>query len=317
MAYLAWLRRARTVASVLHEERPFDVAYHASYSVYWLPSPVTRLGIPSVWGPVGGAVTTPMPLWRFLGLAGVLGELLDWQSVRIASWLPATRRTWRNVTVALLQNDETSQRLPRELRARSIILNHAMFTPAPRVDSTSRADHLVWISRLEARKGPRLAVMALAETPEEVRLIMIGDGPERSRIERLAERLGVAHRLELRDWVPHDEVLDLMSGAAGMVSTGLREEGGIALAEAMMTGTPVVVLASGGARTLAESATDSSRVILIEPGNASDTARRMGKAMTQLVREPVGNSHPLLDQETARHDLAAAFSKALGRAIAT
>ena len=317
LAYLGWLRRAHKRALALHQQRAFDVAHHATYSVYWLPSPVTQLGIPSVWGPVGGAVRTPMRLWRLLGWVGVLGELLDWVAVRVASWLPATRRTWRRATVTLVQNDEAAQKLPSELAARSIILNHTEFTPAPCLGSRTQAGYVLWASSLEARKGPRLAVTALANTPADVRLIMIGEGPERRAVERLAERLGVADRLELRGLVPRSEVFDLMRGAAALLATGLREEGGVALAEAMMLGTPIIVLANGGAKTLAKRAVDPDRVRLIEPAGASETAVRIGRAMTQLVRRPGALGGPLIDQEAAHDTLIAAFGQALQRPIKT
>ena len=225
LAYLAWLRRARRVASELHHQRAFDVAHHATYAVFWLPSPGTTMRLPSVWGPVGGAVTTPLRLWRLLGPVGMVAEWLDWASVGLASWLPSTRRTWRAASVVLVQNTETARRVERARRARSTVLNHALFTQVPAVATAARADYLLWVSRLESRKGPRLAVRALAHTPEHVRLVMVGDGPERRAVERLAQRLGVAHRLELRGRMPRDEVLDLMGRAAGVVFTGCGRKG--------------------------------------------------------------------------------------------
>ncbi len=157
----------------------------------------------------------------------------------------------------------------------------------------------------------RLAVRALARTPENIRLVMAGDGPERRAVERLAQRLDVAHRLELRGWVPRDEVLELMGKAAGVIFTGLREEGGLALAEAMLSGAPVIVLAHGGARTIAERAVDAGRVALIEPAGLSAAAQEMARAMTRFVDDPPGGSGPLLDQEAARRELEAAFRSAL------
>ena len=310
LAYLAWLRRARKVASELHERRPFEVAHHATYAAFWLPSPVTKIGIPSVWGPVGGAVRTPRRLWPLLGVRGVVTELVDWGAVWAGSLVPATRRTWRAASVLLLQNTETARRVERVQQVRSTLLNHALFTQVPPVAAT-RADYLLWAAPLESRKGPRLAVRALARTPEHVRLVMVGDGPERRAVERLAQRLDVAHRLELRGWVPRDEVLELMGGAAGVIFTGLREEGGLALAEAMLSGAPVIVLAHGGARTIAERAVDAGRVALIEPAGLSAAAQEMARAMTRFVDDPPGGSGPLLDQEAARRELEAAFRSAL------
>ena len=310
LLYLAWLRAAHRIGQQLHRAQPFDLVFHATYSVYWLPSPVVRYGTPCVWGPVGGAVTTPVELWRFLGWRGVVGELLDLVAVRAFSLLPSTRATWRGATVRLVQNDTTMAQLPGELRSRSGLLNHALLTEVPAVPVARRGAHLLFVSPLEARKGPLLALEALSYTPEDVRLVVVGDGPERGALEARARRLNIAHRVDFRGWVPRAEVLNLLARAAAVVFTGLREEGGIALAEALLCGAPVVVLATGGARTVALSATDPGRVALVYPSEAASTARRMAEAMTAFVRAPMSGG-PLLDHGRAVEALRRAFDEAL------
>lgn len=96
-----------------------------------------------------------------------------------------------------------------------------------------------------------------------------------------------------------------------MVFTGLREEGGLALAEAMLSGAPVIVLAVGGARTIASSATDPARAVLIRPGNARETARGIGEAIATLTAHPPAATGPTLDQAAARRALRDAFDDAL------
>ena len=312
--YLLWLRRARRVAIRLCKARPFDVAHHATYSTYWLPTPAVRLGLPCVWGPVGGAVTTPRALWPLLGWRGIAGEVFDLFMVRALSWLPATRDTWRRATVRLIQNEATLRRLPRTLRARAHVLNHATFTevlarPAPR---RRHAVGLLLVSALQARKGIRLALRALARTPDDVTLAVLGDGRERRSLENLARRLRIQDRVRFHGWTPRDEVFPRLTEAAAVVFPGLREEGGLALAEALLCGAPVIVLANGGARTIAASATDRSRVALIEPGTVTTTAQRMAEAMTYFSRHAPGHAHgSLLDQPAAYRTLRTVFEDAV------
>lgn len=310
--YLVWLRRCHRVARRLCAAQRFDVVHHATYSTYWLPTPAVRLGVPCVWGPVGGAVATPRPLWPLLGWRGFIGELLDLLAVRALSWLPATRRTWRRAAVRLAQNEATLRRLPHALRGATRVLNHAALIEVPALPRRPRGRTLLLVTALQARKGVALALHALACTPGDVTLTIIGDGPERRSLGRLARRLGIEHRVSFQGWMPRDLVFARMGEAAAAVFTGLREEGGLALAEAMLLGTPVIVLDNGGAHTLAASATDASRVALIPPGSVAATARRMGDAMTHFSRhhgaEP---DEPLIDQAAARHALRAAFEEAL------
>jgi glycosyltransferase involved in cell wall biosynthesis len=296
LVYATWIRTARRRAQALHDLEPFQGAHHVTYSTYWLPSPAAGLGIPYLWGPVGGAVVTPPRLWPLLRWKGFLNEIFDLVAVRLLAQLPSARRTRRYAGARLVQNEATLAKMGH-LPAR--VLNHALFTTMPNVGAREPGDHLVWVSSLEWRKGPALAVRALSTTPEDVRLLMVGTGHAEKAVRRLAARLGVEHRIEFLGRVPRHRVFELISEAAGTVFTGLREEGGIALAEAMLCGTPVIVLANGGAATIAGSATDPARVILVEPGGVADTARRMGEAMTRVTRRPPQGTGPLLDQSAA------------------
>jgi glycosyltransferase involved in cell wall biosynthesis len=311
LLYLSWLRRAYRQGIRLHRERPFDLTYHATYSAYWLPSPAISFGVPCIWGPVGGAVTTPLRLWPALGLRGVLEEILDLVAVRVLSMLPATRRTWRHATVKLLQNGATLDRLPKWAQEGAEILNHALLAEVPNLKVGRRGGEILFVGPLEARKGAWLAVRALAYTAEDVRLVVIGDGPERARLEALARRLRVWARIQFRGRLPHADVFKNFATCAAAVFTGLREEGGIGLAEAMLTGVPVIVLANGGARTIAEAATDASRVALIQPDTVEATARRIGEAMTRFSAAPSAKNGPILDQGKARRELGDAIGRAL------
>ena len=163
-----------------------------------------------------------------------------------------------------------------------------------------RRPFILFPSALEVRKGPRLAIQALARTKGDVRLVFVSGGPEQKSLERLASRLSVSDRVDFRGRVSREELFDLLAQTAGTLFTGLREEGGAALAEAMLCGSPVIVLANGGARTVAAAATDPRRVRLVQPSGWRATAERLAAAMTEFSREPSMARGPILDQEAAR-----------------
>jgi glycosyltransferase involved in cell wall biosynthesis len=309
VVYLGWLRRARAAGLLLHRRRPFDAIYHATYSAYWLPTPAVEYGVPCIWGPVGGAVVTPPRLWRLLGWRGVLTEVLDLMAVRACGALPVTRRTSRKAVVALVQNEETLAELPRDVRGRAIVLNHALFTEVPRAEAVGPGKHCVFVGSLESRKGARLALHGLAFADASVELHVVGDGPERAALERLARHLAVSSRVTFLGRLPRDEVLRVIRRAAAVVCTGLREEGGIALAEAMLVGAPVVVLAHGGARTIAAASRDPSRVALVVPADFATTARRIGSAMTHFTRNTPIRRDSMLDVARAEQTLRTAVER--------
>lgn len=312
VAYLAWVPRARRAARRLHEQEPFDVAYHATYSAYWIPSAATGLPIPSVWGPVGGAVTTPRRMWPALGARGMFWELFEMAAVKAISMFPTTRRTWRRATVPIVQNRSTLRRLPSDVRRRAVIMNHVMFAEIVEAEPVERGQFVLFANNFESRKGVHLALHAIARSPEHIRLVLVGDGPERRSVERLIKRLGIEHRVDQRGFIPYDDVQELFATAGAVLFTGVREEGGLALAETMLRGAPVAVLSNGGAQTIAESAPDASRIALIAPGSLDQIADDMADAITDFIDNPPSRVGPNLDQEHARRELQRIVSEVAG-----
>ncbi|OFW15526.1 MAG: hypothetical protein A3F70_09755 [Acidobacteria bacterium RIFCSPLOWO2_12_FULL_67_14] len=247
---------------------------------------------------MGGAVRTPLSLWGLLGGHGLLEEILDYAAVRAMARLPWTRRTWNEAAYTLVQNEATLDQLPPALKANAIVVNHGLFT---HVDVTRKIldRRCLFVCSLESRKGPTLALHALAMCSSDLRLVVVGGGPARRRMERLARKLGLADRVEFIGPLPHAQALSMIANAAVALFTGLREEGGIALAEAIGCGTPVVVLAHGGAAVLASAAIDAERVVLVQPGSVLETARQMAEAMTRFARTDVVDYGDMLDHSMA------------------
>lgn len=309
--YVGWQHVALQVARDHHRRQPFDAAIHVTLGMFWLPSTVVDLPVPSVWGPVGGAAASPRSLWPVLGVVGVAAEFAELLAVKLLSLVPATRRTWDRATVRLVETESARGHLPRRLRPGTEIVNRAVLVRAPKPPATIRGSALVFSSPLEVRKGPALALRALTFTPPGVRLLVIHEGPEEAALRRLAARLGVADRVEFRGRVPRDEMFATMAAAAACVFTGLREEGGAALAEAMQTGTPVIVLGWAGARVLAEASTDPTRTAVVQPGDPRSTARRLGEAMARFSAAPPTGTGPYLDQHGTRRALQRAVERAI------
>ena len=308
--YLTWLHKAKKVAKDLLADGHFDATVHATFAAFWLPTPAVNLGIPSVWGPVGGAVTTPRPLRKLLGITGIAQEILDFAAVRIMARLPASRRTAIRATERILQNEETLEMLPELARGRSRILNHALFSAMPTFPTEEDGRYALWVSPMESRKGPQLAIEALAQADANIQLKMVGDGPQRKHLEQSATDLGVADRVTFTGRVPREEAIRLMRGATTVLLTGLREEGGLALAEAMYAARRVVVLDHGGAGAIARSSLDKERVVLIQPDDVMTVAAEFAAALElHFAAEEVSDT-PLLDRAAAVADLRAAVDAA-------
>ena len=98
---------------------------------------------------------------------------------------------------------------------------------------------LLSVGHLIMRKGHHHAVGMLPHLPEW-RLVIVGEGPERARLEALAEKLGVADRLHMVGAQPHAALGRYYGAADVLVLASSREGWANVLLEAMACGTPVV-----------------------------------------------------------------------------
>jgi glycosyltransferase involved in cell wall biosynthesis len=104
------------------------------------------------------------------------------------------------------------------------------------------------------------AVALLADRHPDLRYLVIGDGPERERLQALAAELGIADRLELAGQLPGDEALRRTRRASLFAMPSTDEAFGVAYVEAMAGWLPAIaaqgepgpheILAQGGGLTL-------------------------------------------------------------------
>jgi glycosyltransferase involved in cell wall biosynthesis len=103
--------------------------------------------------------------------------------------------------------------------------------------------------RLVWEKGHYDVLRAVASLARPPRVLLVGAGPERERLLRYADDLGLAGRIEARS-VPHADMAAVFAGASCVVLASLpiplwEEQFGMVLAEAMAAGAPILASSSG------------------------------------------------------------------------
>ena len=257
--YIGWTLGARGLVLRLDDSHPFDAAVHATFARYWSPSPAGALvGVPFVWGPVGGGETAPRAFVAPWPWRNRFKERLR-EAVRAASHaLPAVRTTARRATVALATTRESAVRMER-LGARGVEVARASVALVQ--DEADRLSALppppagpltfLFTGRLVDWKGVdtglRAFAQACADAPEALagaRFVVLGDGPELEPLKALAADLGA--RVEFRGFVPRADALATLAEAHVQVHPSLHDSGGYATLEALAAGRPVVCLDLGG-----------------------------------------------------------------------
>ncbi|HEY7660159.1 MAG TPA: D-inositol-3-phosphate glycosyltransferase [Actinomycetota bacterium] len=185
-------------------------------------------------------------------------------------------------------------------------VDHGLFFPRPRDQARARLHLagvrlLLFVGRLQAHKGPDVAVRALAEAiardpdgTQDVVLAIVGGpsgvdhGAEVARLMDLASALGVGERVMLFPPQPQSRLADFYA-AADVVHVPSRSESfGLVALEAQACGTPVVGAGVGGLRYVVEDGVTGHLVEGHDPADHADrllailgdarAARRMGEA---------------------------------------
>ena len=149
--------------------------------------------------------------------------------------------------------------------------------PATR-DGEAREIDVLMLGRLTALKGPDVLLRAIAEHTPSARVVIAGDGPERTRLERFAD----THRLHVRfpGWVSGADRDALLRDARVVaVPSVWPEPFGLVGLEAGAFGTPAVAFDSGG---IGEWLRDGVNGHLVHP---SAGAEGFGRAIAAVLSD--------------------------------
>ncbi len=131
--------------------------------------------------------------------------------------------------------------------------------------------------RLVGWKGMAVTLKALAEPALGnigATLLVIGDGPQKSELQQLAQALGVANRVVFHDPVPHDKLPALYGAVDAGVFPSIGDEAfGITIAEAMSCGKPVIASHIGGIPEVVGN--EETCGLLVPPGDSAALAQAM------------------------------------------
>ena len=136
-----------------------------------------------------------------------------------------------------------AERIWRTYRRHAAVVHPPVDVDAIPLGSASSSDYYIAMSRLAPYKRLDLAVAAAARLAR--RLVVVGEGPDRRRLEAVAQAEGGGGRIEFAGRVSEAEKFALLGGARALLFPG-EEDFGIVGVEALATGVPIVALGRGG-----------------------------------------------------------------------
>jgi glycosyltransferase involved in cell wall biosynthesis len=161
------------------------------------------------------------------------------------------------------------------------VVSSCIEMPLPR--RQTEEDYVLFVGRLVATKGVPDILRAMQEV--DTRLVICGDGPSRKSLERMAAKLGIEDKVTFEGRVSEERKADLFAGCRMLVMPSLFESLGLAAAEAMSYGKPVIASTAGGLPEVV-----GGGGLVVPPKNS----RKLAVAMRSL-----------LDDDELRHSLGA------------
>jgi glycosyltransferase involved in cell wall biosynthesis len=249
-----------------------------------IPSPfafLLRKGpIPFVIGPISG------------GLPYVEGFS---QAAREKQWisgfrglyrfLPFARSTYHNASAIIAASSHTFAEFSDYGDKLVFVPENGISDSVCSADSHSREPHskleVIFVGGLIPCKGCDLALHAVAPLLRSglASFTVLGDGPERSRLEQLARSLGIEKSVDFHGWVSHAEVLSRLRSADVLAFPSVRDFGAGVVFEALATGAVPVVADFGGPGDVVHAEVGCK----VPVTNESDFVLRLEKTLTELA----------------------------------
>lgn len=257
--YAAFSKAVLPVAREWHQKVKFDLVHHITIATWRIPSPLWQLGIPFVFGPVGGYTNCPLRFLSTLSPASARFELLRNLSSLVSRFSPSFRACVRNAAHIFTPEAETSALMARVRGTnRGVsLLCHAFYSEATiqTFASHKQSRPLDGPLRMFAggsiigTKGVALALSALARAKKrgiKFRYRLGSDGSELGYLKKLAARLDLGPDVLFAESLRGEDYRRELGATHIFLLPSLRESAGLTMMEAMLSGCVPIVADCGG-----------------------------------------------------------------------
>lgn len=255
ITYAAYQRRVLLLAKTLMKTYRIVATHHLTIVGFREPGFLWSLGVPFIWGPVGGLVYAPRILLSNLSL-----KMQIFQSIRnFITWIqfsfsPRVRLAYRTASLTgrfIAATPDIGQRFQQRFGGKFVWIpetgshiEETILVPSTALHViVDRPLELLWLGGLLDIKPLGILLDAIAKIPNHQRCInlsVVGDGDARPRFEAQAKALGV--NAEFGGWVSHAESKKRYNAADVFVLLSVKDLTTNVVFESLGAGVPVICL---------------------------------------------------------------------------
>jgi glycosyltransferase involved in cell wall biosynthesis len=249
-AYQDWLRCAFQDAKQETATSNYDLIHLITYVGWRFPGKFYQLGIPFVWGPIGGLKNTP---WRLLPILGVKGAVYYGgrnlvNSIQLRT-LQGPKRALRFANGGVIAaTSEIQQELKTHFQVESRVICEVgppnLVVAKPTQRGENEPFNICWSGQHLPGKALHLLLQAVARLSSNIKykVEILGDGPQNRAWRDMASQLDIEDYCHWHGWLPRDQCLEVMRRSHVFVITSLKDLTSTVAVEALSLGLPIISL---------------------------------------------------------------------------
>ena len=305
MAWPSYMAFERRLFSLLREPLAngnFDLIHRVTPVSPTMGSPLASLvkTTPMLIGPLNGGLPWPKEF------AQLRRKEREWLVPlrRLYTRLPYYRSTYSNVAGVIAGSHHVETEIPQYFSGQRFYMPENGIDPKrfPLADCWPEPQgpfRFVTVGRLVPYKGTDMTLEAIAGSDmlRQCKFDVIGDGPERTRLEKQTDELGLRDSVVFHGWLTQTDLAQRMRSAQAFVFPSVREFGGGVVLEAMAAGLPSILVDYGGPAELIDDSCalplplnpkpeliPELRLAMESLANNHDRCREMSSAAVERIR---------------------------------
>lgn len=247
LAYHSWHKLAFKEAKKLLGTETFDVVHFVGPISYREPGYLWKLGLPYMWGPIGGSNSTNTVLQKHTPkttrLKFTIRNAVNKIQLRFKTDL---RRALKHTNLLLTATTENQKNFSKILNKESIYLAENSISAEIRLERSKFDNpdkfHFVVLGSLIPRKAVHIILEAMAQMDNlnKLHIEVVGDGPTKSALEEYAIQNGLSNHITWHGQLPRAKAVEIFRMAHAHIITSLSEGNPTTIWEAMSYGVPTI-----------------------------------------------------------------------------
>jgi len=289
--YALWQRGILQVARDAHARHQFDVTQHLTFGVWRQSTQMYKLGIPCVFGPVGGGESAPWGLVRGIpSIKARVNEYLRFAVNGLSLLNPALRKCLRQSAVIVSKTPETAAWMAK-LGLKSLVSLEIGIAPE-RISNHSLAPikgkvRCLYAGRMIGWKGLHLALIAVVQARQkgvDATFTIVGNGSLLEHFKAQASALGLADKVIFTGQLNQADLFAKYREHDVLLFPSLHDSSGNVMLESFAQSLPVLCLDLGGPSVMVDDT--CGRVIEARDAAQQTIITRLADALVEFANMP-------------------------------